>query len=107
MASYKFTTTSSALQRLILEHVRRVIPAHYRGVLPPSGGRREGVVWCRFGSMNPEKQREAVGTGEVWCRVGRFGSMNPEKQREAVGTGEVWCRVGPLVGVRGGFTVYL
>jgi len=39
--------------------------------------------------------------------VGRFGSMNPEKQREAVGTGEVWCRVGPLVGVRGGFTVYL
>src|SRR5713101_760468 len=60
MASYKFTITSSAWQRLILEHVRRAIPAHYRGVLPHVGCRRDrgGVVWG--GVVRLDEPRKAM-----------------------------------------------
>src|SRR6266849_9984865 len=60
MASYKFTITSSAWQRLILEHVRRAIPAHYRGVLPHIVCRRDRGGVVSGGVVRLDEPRKAM-----------------------------------------------
>src|SRR5260370_27877262 len=115
MASYKFTTTSSASQRLILERVRRAIPARYRGVLPPSGGRRD-----RGGAYTGRFCRK--GASEVGCVILSAAKDLRLARREILRCAQddsLWRParfkkptrvsrdgVGPLMGVRGSFTVY-
>src|SRR5260370_32534845 len=97
MASYKFTTTSSAWQRLILEHVRRVIPAHYRGVLPHSGGRRDrgGVVSVRLDEpRKATRGRRDRGGAPCGCPWELYSLLPIRKEKEMTMSKEQFKRLG-------------